>query len=88
MAVLGEVGKDGGAGPDSADVDGAVGIFDEVIAGDAGVVRGVACVGQIGDVEVGDGDDVEVFSASGRATMLGKLGKVAGSTVKGRLLSW
>ena len=45
-ALLGEVGEDGGAGPDGADIGGAVGIFDEVVAGFAGVVGGVA--GEVG----------------------------------------
>ncbi len=66
--VLGEVGEDGGAGPDGADEGGAVGIFDEVVACGAGVVGGVAGVGEFGDVEVGDGDYVEVLFGPGPAT--------------------
>ena len=59
--LAGEVGEDGWAGPDDSGVGGAVWIFDEVVADGAGVVGGVAGVGEVGDVEVGDGDDVEVL---------------------------
>ena len=72
--LAGEVGEDRGAGPDDADVDGAVGIFDEVVAGDAGVVGGVAGVGEVGDVQVGDGDDVKVLSVRGRGSSGEKCG--------------
>ena len=58
---LGEVREDAVAGPDFADVDGAVGVLDEVVAGGAGIVRGVACAGLLGDVEVRDDDQLEVL---------------------------
>ena len=86
-AVLREVGEDGGAGPDGADVGVAVGIFDEVVAGFAGVVGGVVCW-EVGDVEVGDEDGVEVLLRRGRGPGLGRSGKFWVSTVKGRFLSW
>ena len=57
----GEIGKDGGTGPDDAYVFAAVGILDEVVAFLAAVVRRVIGVGEFGDVQVGDGDDVEMF---------------------------
>ncbi len=61
--LLGEVGKDAGAGPDDSGEDRAVGIVDEVVAGDASVVGRVALVGRFGDVKIGDGDGVEVLCA-------------------------
>src|SRR5437868_2577163 len=60
-ALAGEVREDGGPGPDLADVDGVVGILDEVVACDAAVVWSVLRVGEIGYVEIRDGDDVKIL---------------------------
>ena len=82
-----EVGEDGFAGPHDADIDGAVGILDEVVARGAFVVGFVAGVGQIGDVQVGDEQPCGDASALRSWIIWSKWGKRSGSTVKGRFLS-
>ena len=58
-----EIGEDAVAGPDRADENGAVGILDEDVLLDSGIVRNVAVARVFLDVEVGDGDGVETLGA-------------------------
>src|ERR1700753_2152409 len=58
---LREIRKDGWAWPDWRHVNGTVRVFDELIAGGAGVVGSVAYVGLVGDVQVSNDDHLEVF---------------------------
>ena len=59
----GEIWKNGGAGPDDTDEFAAVGIPYEVIAGLAGVVGRIALAGGMSNVEVSDGDQMEMLLA-------------------------
>ena len=56
-----ELGKHAIPRPDFADVNRAIGIFYKMVAGQAFVIRLVA--GEFGDVQVGDGDDLETIFA-------------------------
>ena len=58
-----EIGEDAVAGPDCADENGAIGILDEDVLLDSGIVGSVAVVRIFLDVEVGDGDGVEALRA-------------------------
>ncbi len=57
--LAGEVGEDRWAGPYRAGIDRAVGILNEVIASGARSIRGVVGIGQLGDVQVGNGYDMK-----------------------------
>ena len=81
---LGEVGEDRGAGPDGADVILAVEL-DEVVAGFARVVGGVGLAGEVGDVEVGDEDGVEVLGGEA-VEEAGEVGVVGGIDGEGAVL--
>ena len=59
--LLREVREDRRAGPDNAGIDRAIGILDEVVAGDAFVVRFVSLIGQVGDMQIGDHNGVQVL---------------------------
>ena len=59
----GEVRKDRRARPHDADELAAVGFLHEVVARLAGVVRRVALVGDVSDVQIGNQDEVEVLLA-------------------------
>ena len=70
----GEIGKDRRPGPHHSDVLTAIRFFDEVIAGVSRVVRNVVLTGDVRDVEVGDGDEVQVLLAE-IGNEAGKIGK-------------
>lgn len=56
-----EVGEDRRAWPDDADEFAAVRIFYEVVACVTGVVRCVSLIGDVGDVEICDGDQMKML---------------------------
>src|SRR5216683_4888518 len=56
-----EVREHGRSGPDLADIDRVVGILYEVVACNAAIVWSIMRVGEIGDVQIRDGDDVNIL---------------------------
>src|ERR1700677_3067129 len=54
--LLSKVRKDTLAGPYITNVDRAIGILDELVAGDTGIVRRIVLAWSIGNMKISDGD--------------------------------
>ena len=76
----GEVGENGWAGPDDANKLTAIGGFHEIVAGMARVIGHVVFVGDVSDVQIGDGHKVEVllFEIGNQAWKVGKSARIDG----------
>src|SRR5215469_6304473 len=59
--LLREVGEDAGTGPNDAGIDGAIRILYKVVAGNAAVIRCIVLIWDVGDVQICNGNDVEVL---------------------------